>query len=244
MWIKIVCLTCLIGCSIVCKSQNVNEFSIKGLPIKETERSYYYGELISGTAGFDTIKFYYSESKRILATHVIKNGLLEGPFHYYYPNGQLKIHGVNEKGMPIGNVLSYYENGNPKSTIVFVPPFDPTQYSENFKIISYWNPGGVEIVKEGEGNCRCEFDDLSTHYNPWYNEPAINFWYRDFDTNYLWEGNVKGGLRNSVWKAYKNGVQELEEIYDNGVFVEGVWFDKGNKVSYEALVAMAMPKDG
>jgi len=224
-------------------AQNIKLFSKKGIKVDHADSSFYYGELISG-ADSDTIKFYYTESKINLATLVIKNGLLEGPFRYYYPNGKLKIQGNNGKGMPVGNVLSYYDNGNPKSTIVFVPPFDPMQYSENFKILNYWDANGAEIIKDGEGICKCEFDNLSTHYNPWDNEPTINFWYRDFEVTYLWEGNVKNGLRSSVWKAYKNGVQELEEKYDNGVFVEGVRFDEGNKFPYKVLVENAMPKDG
>jgi TonB family protein len=237
------------GFSLAASSQDIKYFSKNGILSEQPDSSFYFGKITPGRTGSDTINFFYTDSKKILATQTVKNGLLDGSFQYYYPSGNLMIKGSNKEGEPVGNIEFYYSDGKPKSVINFIPPFDPTQEAENYKILNYWDESGTQIVKEGEGNCKCVFESISVYSNPWDidrlpNEVKISFWYRNFEAQYLWEGSVKEGLRNAVWKAFKNDVQELEELYANGKFINGIRIDKEKRFEYKSLVENAMPVGG
>lgn len=248
MKIKSIYLVFFFFYSLVGAAQNY--FSIKGQPVMSADSSYYYTEKVPGKMiGTDTIKFYYKSTGGILAKHVINKNLLDGPFIYYYENGQLKLTGLNSNGKPTGEVLAYYENGKPKSVVAYKSSLDISSFSESFKLLNYWDNQGNELVKNGYGTCKCEFEILSTNYDFWQediveSEKNINYLYQDFDESYLWEGSVKDGLRNSIWKAYRNGVLELEEHYDNGSFVFGTRFNVDSTVKYTALEEVAEPEKG
>jgi TonB family protein len=250
MFKKLVYLLCLLAYSITGSGQSVKYFSIRGLSIADADSSFYYVEKLSGTTSdTDTLKFYYSSSKKILAIQFMKNRLLEGSFNYYYENGQLKLKGLNRNGKPIGEVLSYYSDGKPKAIIGFEPTTDPINISQNFKILRYWDEQGSELVKDGEGICKCEFDMLSSDYDFLQDEVPkserqINWFYKDFEIQHQWEGKVKNGLRNSIWKAYRNGTLELEEQYNNGNFEFGKRFDGADLIEYESLEEAAEPENG
>lgn len=250
MRMKLLYLVCLLGYSIAGLSQKGKHFSIEGLLLAGTDSSYYYIEKISGSiAGVDTIKFYYQSSKKLLAIHTMNEGLLDGPFNYYYENGQLRLKGVNKSGKPFGDVYAYYLDGKSKSVITFSHPYEASGFNENFIITSYWDTQGNQLVNNGEGNCKCEFDILSTDYDLWQEESIqgggkINCWYKNFKFQYFWEGAVKNGRRNSIWKAYRDGVLELEEEYNNGKFVSGTRLDSEKKIKYEVLEETSEPEGG
>ncbi|QBI54130.1 toxin-antitoxin system YwqK family antitoxin [Streptomonospora litoralis] len=77
---------------------------------------------------------------RILAIVQYKNGLEDGPWLQWFPNGQKKVEGQTSRGGPIGTWIEWHKNGQMAEKRIF---------NENRKTISHkqWNEEG-EMTKD------------------------------------------------------------------------------------------------
>lgn len=72
-----------------------------------------------------------------------KDGLEDGDFSAWYPNGKIQARGNFKQGRFAGMWDFYYPNGKPKIT------FEP--FGEEMKIVNAWNEEGRQVVIDGKG---------------------------------------------------------------------------------------------
>lgn len=164
------------------------------------------------------VKDYTIENKLVMEGNYNDEGLKNGTFTFYYPNGNLQASGEYVKDRMFGFWEWNYENGFKKALINFPG-------NGAFEFVSYFNKDGKETVKWGEG-------DL--------------MWFTDAFTGggFQVEGSVKKGLREGRWHYYEDRygtgmTRILTEIYSNGNFKKGIYinsqmnFDSGTVVKYK-----------
>lgn len=126
------------------------------------------------------------------------NGLKNGPFKFYYPNGKLQASGNYENGKMFGKWLWYYEQGIEKATIYF------TGNEQDFKFISFHDEKGNTLMDNGIGKFT------------W--TPNIF----EVMPGYIVNGSFNSGKRSGKWEFVAPGDNDkfdFKEVYDdNGKF--------------------------
>ena len=77
------------------------------------------------------------ENGQIAIEGEVVNGLREGLWKWYYPNGKLKRTSIYKKGKKNGKTIYFYTNGNKKSEIYFIDDKNIRQMS--------WDKNGKRI---------------------------------------------------------------------------------------------------
>lgn len=85
----------------------------------------FYVSRLQFTLYYGYTEYYYCDT--------LANGELSG----YYPNGQLKISGISEGGLPVSNVNEYYPSGNVLSTTI------PNEKGVHY--IRYYENGQIKV---------------------------------------------------------------------------------------------------
>lgn len=147
-------------------------------------------------------------------------GYLIGEEISYYENGNKSSSVLYENKLRYGKTYSWHENGKLKEEGEFISV--PNATDTRFKMINYWNEKGEKTVIDGNG--------LVTLKNDYYEE----------------NGNYKNGYREGKWsgKSLKN-IYSYEEIYSGGELVSGVSTEAdGTKNEYSVLEMKPEPKKG
>lgn len=163
----------------------------------------------------DTVRAYYTQSKNLKFIRIYDpKGFQNGAFIEYYPNGKVKKRGTKIDGRNSGFVTDYYSDGTQRSiTQFFDEQNDISDWTDtNFKILSYKDTAGNEIVMKGNGYCICQFESGRTEI-----------------------GKVVDGFRDSIWSEYSKDTLVLQEHYNRGLLVQGVRYYKGSAYKYTAL---------
>jgi TonB family protein len=194
---------------------------------------------------FKEVSIEYKYYTKIIKDYYIEKS--EYKFLMLYKNDKIKEEKTlsgKDGGFIIGEELSYYENGNKKSSTLYENKMQhgkTIEWYENkkikeegefnsanlstgkhFKMINYWNEKGEKTVTNGNG--------LVVLKNDYYQET----------------GNYKNGYRDGKWngKSLKTTFS-YEEIYSDGELVSGISTNEdGTKNEYTQLEVKPEPKKG
>ncbi|MFM2010848.1 MAG: hypothetical protein RLZZ479_1239, partial [Bacteroidota bacterium] len=96
--------------------------------------------------------YFYSRSGKLVQRATTSNKFFmafEGPYIYYYENGnKQKMETYSDKRVN-GRQFEWYENGNLK--LETEVEFDKKTKNSNTKIVHYWNSNNEQKVINGEG---------------------------------------------------------------------------------------------
>lgn len=140
---------------------------------------------IERVAGFDKegskfegqFKDFHVATGHAILVGTYRDGLKEGPFKAYYPDGQLRWETTFRNGLPIGEWRYYYADGKPHLFI--------TLEENSFTIDQMWNKNGEQVVENGNGL-----------YN--LDSPIIGFTEHGY-TYYNRSGKVTNGMPEGRW---------------------------------------------
>ncbi len=170
-------------------------------------KSYTYNYLPERTA----IEVYNENSKTTIAGESIENGILNGAFYYYYPDGELRCKLNYKNSASTDSIKSYYKNGN-KLCVAF---YDSSGLKE-------------KTVFNSDGKIKNEVQRLKDSvflYKYYYHNGNIESEYRNKDSIFYsysaWDssgspldcGNFKDG--NGILIQYASGVKDIEANYSN-----------------------------
>jgi TonB family protein len=159
----------------------------------------------------DTVRAYYTASKKIKFLKIFNtDGLEDGNYIEYFPDGRIKERGASEKGKKIGLISVNYPSGRQNYTLQYFPGDQTvTNYPGNFKIQNYFDDDGKQLVKGGNGVCNCVIESSLREV-----------------------GNVRNGLRDSIWSGYNGDTLAFMESYHDGRFMDGVRYFDGISFRY------------
>ncbi|WP_437920128.1 toxin-antitoxin system YwqK family antitoxin [Sphingobacterium sp. LRF_L2] len=141
----------------------------------------------------------------IILTGYYNQGVKEGNFKAYHPNGKLKWEVAFKENKPIGDWKYYYPDEKPMLTINYDEPTG--------RVIEFWDRLGRQRVIAGEGNYQFKMPF------EFYNEYGFPFFER--------KGKIKNGLPAGYWTTNMVDDKEkkvlfTEEVYDkDGTLTEG-----------------------
>lgn len=174
------------------------------------KRAEYYSHLNFNSEHFvleDSLKIFYSKDKKIHLKGFYKNGLKQGEFTWYYPNGTIKSIGYYDQDKRIGIWRNYYQNGQISKEINYI--------DELAFLKSFYLENGAQLVSEGEG---VYMEEIALYNNP-KNLRKI-------------KGNVKDGLMDGKWDMYLQNSIISSEYFENKTFVKGISYAGGSKSEY------------
>lgn len=174
----------------------------KDCPFKSIER---VSEFIVGKNAFNGDFKDFDQRGTVILTGHYNEGVKEGLFKAFHPNGTLKWEVTFQSNRPIGEWKYYYPDGKP----MLMVNFD----NGSGTIVSFWDRMARQRVIAGEGNYEFKLPF------EFYNEYGFPFFER--------KGRIKNGLPSGYWTT--NMVDEknkkvlyTEEVYDkNGNLAEG-----------------------
>lgn len=168
------------------------------------------------TVYVDTVKTFYTSSNTLRSRVIYREGYREGPYNGYHVNGKLKEKGFYKKGQKTGYVIYWTDEGAVKQTLQYFYR-EKFALSDSFKIISYRDSSGQEIVKNGFG---------------YFNGDLL-------ETGLIEKGKVVSGYRDSVWHINTGDSVMSLEVYRKGVFISGESVYNGKRFAYEKIVEQA-----
>jgi TonB family protein len=182
-------------------------------PVKQEEASFYRFVPKDSDKVFNGVATYYYISNGIAAQSVyakgeFKDNIRTGKWEWWYISGQPKEVGYFEKKP------TFYETKNAlKSEAV----------NNTFRIESFWDSTGVQLVKNGNGK------------------------FVDYETGLLSsEGSYLNGLKQGEWKGtFEKGSYRYTENYKNGELISGISYDnQGQATTYTELEILPDPDGG
>lgn len=186
-------------------------------------------KLMSGeqdTLWVDTVKTYYAALEKLHSkVYFAQGGLLQGDYVEYFENGRLKERGTYNQGRLSRYNYGFYPNGKTQH-IFFYVPIEADPFNANRRIFAYWDSLGTQLVKDGEGVCKC------------YMSATID------DRNLREEGQVKAGVRVGEWSMYQGNKLFNKEMFENGRLVSGVAYTAEGEVPYTTYAVQAEFKGG
>jgi antitoxin component YwqK of YwqJK toxin-antitoxin module len=174
----------------------------------------------SNTQKTYVVKDYYkSKTLQMIGASTEKDIIKEeGPYVYYYENGNKKLAVNYSKRKKTGKEFNWYENGNPKSELEYFEKKDEVL----FKVNSFWNPEKEQTVINGNGEIKEVNEDVEQ------------------------SGKIKDGFPDGIWKG--KGVKSqytFTENYENGKLKSGTSIDSVNiGHHYEIVFQKPVPKSG
>ena len=152
-----------------------------------------------------------------IASFDLNSGCFTGNIEDYYMNGSIEMTGYYKTGLKDGAFIFYYENGsimlsakfeNNKRTGYWIYYSEDEKvtkeiiYSEgNEKLMTFIDKKGKVLVKDGTGKFHEQRKD-------------------EFST-FIIKGKVKNGLKDKVWKQFRDQRIIYHEKYKDTKFVEG-----------------------
>lgn len=184
------------------------------------ERAHHYYLKKGGRKNGLTKFFYMSHS--LYAEVNYKDNNPEGPYTFYFENGQVEEKGQFQEGLRVGTIRKYFKNGQEQSVInhkpVYVEQTHPKIVPANtiFKtLINSWDSLGTQQVLDGNGL---------------YEGP-------DSESDLLWsKGQYIKGLKSGEWKGYDGEELVFVESYNEGELVQGISYNEdGTTIEYELV---------
>jgi len=175
--------------------------------VPSTPDNYKYTRLIeeyySNKKSYIYKDYYKSGAIKYIATTLDKDIIInEGQTVSYYENGNKKSTVTYVKTKKTGTEFNWYENGDIKSDIVYS---EDKKGKTQQKINNFWNPQKERTVTDGNG------------------------YYEDKNKNSEESGQIKNGEPDGVWKGkdFKKKTS-FTENYENGKLISGITTDSLN----------------
>lgn len=149
----------------------------------------------------------------------------------YYENENVKSSISFKDGHPIGKCEFWHENGIKKLEGEYVLSIeDDNTKKSNLKVINSWDKNNIQIAINGDGDYE---DDESFENMNSYLVSSSN-------------GKIKNGFKDGIWIGLNiNRNFTFSEIYENGKFISGESIDaKNEKHFYTAIEKMPEPQYG
>ncbi|MEQ8304642.1 MAG: hypothetical protein RIB47_14700 [Cyclobacteriaceae bacterium] len=147
---------------------------------------------------------YYLKTNQIEMTGHYTNGVKNGEFSFYYPNGKLRLLTKFDNNSRIGAWEEFFKNGHTKAKVI---------YDGEKEIILELNDSlGNSIIDDNKFRYRFVYFDVSRFL---------------FESNSLKDetieiiGNVFENLRDGKWSIKKNSEPYASLTYKNGVLIKG-----------------------
>lgn len=176
----------------------------------------------------DSVHTYYHPSGKLKGREFYSaDGEPTGAYVYYFENGNRMEEGTYRGLVHVGNRKNWYPNGQ-MHRVVEHPNTNGEVSDEpmiDYKLVAYWDSTGAVLVEAGNGYCRCTGGE-----GP--------------EREMLLLGNVREGLRDSVWEGWKNGEIQFREKYKMHRLAGGVSFLNGQEVAYTKFHEMAEYRTG
>jgi hypothetical protein len=197
------------------KKGKVNPLGIALLKIDDTNRNYFNVlEPPKDSIGYSS--FYLINNDKypaMMLSDMYDNGVIrtkniDDTRLIYYPNGRIQAEVISiEKGKEkTNNIYEWFDNG--QLALIKILVKKENDYLE--KIMAVWDTLGKQLVVNGNG--------------------LGMFYYEKNKQIYVESGLIKDSLKEGKWVAKNSiGTVDYEEIYKNGVFIEGKSFE-GNQV--------------
>jgi antitoxin component YwqK of YwqJK toxin-antitoxin module len=165
-------------------------------------------------------EYYKSKVLKSIGTSLDRNiNIPDGQFISYYENGNRKSTVTFANKQKTGKEFNWYENGNIKSEIEY---FENKKGDTEYKINNFWNSEKEQKVLYGTGD------------------------YSEASENYEESGKLKNGLPDGIWtgKDLKDK-SSFTENYENGNLVSGITIDSLNiEHPYTVKNQPPVPKKG
>ena len=176
--------------------------------------------------------YFYSRSGKLVQRATTSNKFFmafEGPYIYYYENGnKQKMETYSDKRVN-GRQFEWYENGNLKlETDV---QYDKKTKNSSTKIINYWSANKEQKVINGEG----EYEEIETIPN----SNSAKFSVKS-------SGKIKNYVKDGLWKGKSEKPSyTFYEQFENGKLVSGKRIDSlGVEIQYIEVLQKPKPKNG
>lgn len=150
------------------------------------------------SAGNFTGAFMDSSDNSVLGKGVYVNGIKDGAFEIYHPNGILKSKGNYKDDRPAGYWKFYYPSGNQEKLVLF--------NAGDTLLLEYYSENGKQLVKDGNGHYR---GTVGVSTDPYYSMVAEA------------EGNIVKGKPDGIWTSRMAAFPYCTEKFSNGMFVSG-----------------------
>lgn len=224
------------------------------LEVSTPDSSIYYLEARLDENGFfqDSVKYYFTHSKRLRGYETYDRGILQGPFCFYFENGNTFKKGSANKGVPVEELLIWYPTGQLRQLLRAREFTYLDQFEMKYQFISCFDPEGKALVENGFGF----FDDqlfISSVPDPQVTRKTIkldsapkqwNFSQRSYVTQQRAKGRVVDGHRDSVWQVFiKDTLRHVENLV-RGKLLGGQSFFGGKTYRYTEIETSASPVGG
>ncbi len=172
----------------------------------------------------DTVFTYYSSTNTIRTRSFYKEGIQQGPYTFYHENGKIQEKGFYMQNARIGYITQWYDKGTVKQTMqYFFVENRPLEQQDSFKIINYFDEANNQLIKNGNGYCKCYFR---------WDDPPLE------------EGKVSSGYRDSIWQITFADTLVAYDEYEAGTFIKGESVYKGSHIKYDQKFVMPEFKGG
>lgn len=170
-------------------------------------------KIVDKTGANQDIHYSFLTDGRLLAMEPYSDGRRVKSSFYYDRNGMVKQIEEHTQNLTFMQ-WHWYPNGQLHQVALCDMPTDT---SVHYRLISQWDSAGTPTVIEGTGL-------------------ANNFFRRD-GRLFLESGALKTGQKDSEWIGrFKNGSLLYREIYENGAFVSGKFYEaNGEIITYTEL---------
>jgi TonB family protein len=173
------------------------------------------------TVFVDSVKTYYTASTKIRSKIFFnQQGMAHGGYTEYFENGRIKERGIYNQGQLSKHNYGFYPDGKAQF-VFFYAPADPDPFQTNRIIFAYWDSLGIQLVKDGNGTCKCYFDETVRE-----------------------DGQVASGFRDGTWSIYHDNRLANKEVFDKGRFVSGIAYTSDGEISYTSFEIAAEFKGG
>jgi antitoxin component YwqK of YwqJK toxin-antitoxin module len=172
---------------------------------------------------FDSIVSDFYISGKPEMTGFYNDGLKNGEFKYFNPNGSIFLSTEYKNNMRSGTWIEYFKNGEIKKEI---------KYQNNKEYLTQYNDSnGMSILKNN--SCKYILEYATSEY---YSSNAISL-----SSNTIFEGSKKidayklsgaihNGLKDGPWVLKKNSQLYCKMNYKDGILINGFMLLEGSKV--------------
>ena len=219
-------------------SQNENDTTIylDSTYSRTTDGNHKYYAIIKNTnrkkKEYEVTQYYLSgkiESKGLSKSNEYFDEI--GEITSYYENGNVKSLKYYKEHYPEGKCTFWHENGTKKAEgeYVIVPNKEFKDFKNSrLKIVNYWDDKNVQKVIDGEGELEDDGFIETDHLHSVSN------------------GKIKNGYKDENWIGKsKTPKIQFSEVYKNGELVSGTSIDESNQShSYSEIMKRADPAGG
>lgn len=172
----------------------------------------------------DSARTYYSLSGKLRSKEFYnERGSIHKDYVEYFENGRIREKGTYADGRRSRYRYGFYPSGKTQH-VFFYAGAEPDFFQTNRRIFAYWDSLDNQLVKDGQGLCKCYFSP---------SRPNVRE-----------EGQVVSGVRSGEWSLYENNKLVNKETFEKGQFVSGIAFTSEGEFPYTTLETQVEFKGG